>query len=268
MNKLSQRPVVFLDTETTGVDISKDRIIEIALIKVEWNEDQNEELITKLQTFLDPGIPVPIEASNVHGLTNDFLKDFSSFRTAAPGINEFLKGCDLAGHNIVRFDIPLLVEEFLRVNINFPDADVKFIDTLQIQAKLFPRTLEFVYEFLTGEKPDKSKLHGAMADAELSMMIASRQMKDYGDQLPEDQEGIHQLSIMGKKIVDFAGKLTTNEAGDIVYAFGKNEGKKVTSDPNYATWILSNDFTLDTKRWIKHAMANNGKLQGQSLISF
>lgn len=268
MNKLIERPVVFFDTETTGTDIAKDRIAEIALIKVEWIGDQREQLITRFQAFINPGIPMSPGAVEITGLTDEYLKDFPPFRTVAPGIYEFMKGCDIAGHNIVQFDIPLLVEEFLRVNINFPEPDIKFIDTLRIQAELFPRNLAFVYEFLTGEKPDASKLHGAMADAELSMKIADAQMKDYSDRLPDSDEGIHQLSIQGKKIVDFAGKLTVNDTGDIVYTFGKNEGKKVSSDPNYASWILSNDFTLDTKRWVQHALKNNGKLQGQSLISF
>ncbi len=266
MEQTTQRPVVFFDLETTGTNISKDRIVEIAMIKVEVID--GETSTTQMQSYFNPEIPMHPEAAIITGLTDDFLKDFSSFKIAAPGIFEFLKGCDLAGHNIIGFDVPILVEEFLRCSYDFPAPDVSFIDTFQIQAKLFPRTLEFVYETLTGKKVDKDSLHGAMADTKLSVEVFNAQIENFADQVPNDRAELHKISTRDRKILDYAGRLTVNESGEIIYTFGKNEGKSVASDPNYAAWVLGGDFTLDTKRWIQHAMRNKGKLQGQSRLTF
>lgn len=261
----NSKPIAFFDLETTGVNISKDRIVEIAIIRLE-----SDGKIVKYQTYLNPEISISEEVTKITGLKNDFLKDYPTFKLQAKGIADFMSGCNIAGHNIVRFDVPILVEEFLRVGIDFPSDDVKFIDTMNIQAYLYPRTLEAVYSLMVGSPLEKSNLHGAEFDTSLTMEIYKAQIDRLAgiDIESITDENIHNISLRNKSIVDFAGKLTLNADNEIVYAFGKNEGKLVSSDPSYAAWILAQDFTLNTKQWIKHALENKSKLTGQAKISF
>lgn len=252
MDNFLEKPLVFLDLETTDGKIASARIAEIALVKINGAGNSIEAIYHR---FLNPTVPMTPEATAVNKLTDDFLKDHATFAQQAKGIIDFLSGCDLAGHNIMAFDIPVLVEEFLRVGIEFPEVGVQFVDTMAIQTKIMPRTLAAVYKFYTNEDLDPDVLHGAKSDALASTEIYEHQIKKYGDQLGTSRQDLHKISTFGKTIVDFAGKLTLNEHNQIVYNFGKNPGKKVSSDPGYASWMMDKgDFTFDTKRWVKHAL--------------
>jgi DNA polymerase-3 subunit epsilon len=250
MDDFLQKPLIFLDLETTDNKISTAMIAEIALIKL----DDKGDIESVYHQYFNPTVPMSPEATAVNKLTDEFLKDFAPFTTHAEGILDFIKGCDLAGHNIIVFDIPVLVEEFLRCGKEFPELGVQFVDTMAIQTKIMPRTLAFCYKFFTGQELDPELLHGAKNDAIASSKIYQHQIRQYGSQLGENRADLHKISTFGKTIVDFAGKLTLNDKSQIVYAFGKNINKRVSGDPGYVAWMMGGDFTNDTKRWLKHAL--------------
>jgi DNA polymerase III subunit epsilon len=246
-----EKPIVFIDCETTGTEVATDRVVEVALLKI-----INNHITDTFQTYINPGKMMHPEAAAVTGLTDEFLKDFSPFSTHAEAILSFIGNADIAGHNIMRFDIPIMVEEFLRLGIKFPLRTTMFLDTFQNQSFLYPRDLAACVEFYTGQKVDESKLHGATADNVLALKLYQEQMKKHGDKLGsvEDQ---HKLATQNKKIVDYAGKLTLKD-GFIIFNFGKHEGQRVTSEPKYVDWILNSPtFTINTKKCIEYAMAHN-----------
>lgn len=248
MDDFLELPIVFLDLETTGVSVSSDRICEIAMVKA-----YEGEIIADFHRYIDPIIEIPEEVSKVHGLRKGIgpMIDAKPFQDSAQEIFDFLKGADIAGHQIMIFDLPLLVEEFIRAKVdNFPLQGTKFIDTYRNQEKIFPRTLEFSYEQLTGKPFNKDIAHTAHYDASCSLELYFAQVKQYSQRLGESRNDLHNLATRGKQIIDFAGKLNLNDKGLICYAFGKNEGKRVTSDVQYVRWMLNGDFTGDTKRWL------------------
>ncbi len=247
-------PIVFIDSESTGTNVVNDRICDIALIKF-----QGGEIIDEFQSYVNPGIQVPQEATNVHGLTNEFLSDKPTFRMIAQQVNDFISGCDLAGHNIMGFDVPLLNEELLREGFKI-GMNVKCIDTMQNQAVIAPRTLAGCYEYYEGQKPGNDlALHSALIDAKISAHIFAHQIRKHENLLGDSRESLHAIATRGKRIIDFSGKLKLNDEGFICYAFGKNENRRVSSDSKYAEWMLSTEFTRDTKEWIKYALKFNDK---------
>ena len=248
MDDFLERPLCFLDLESTGTNIASDRICEIALIKL-----FEGKILEELHHYIDPEIPIPEAATAIHGLKRNegTLKEAKTFADLAQEIFHFIKGCDIAGHSIMQFDLPLLVEEFLRAGISsFPVTGTQFVDTLFNQAKIAPRTLEGVWNFYMSAPFDRSQAHGATYDARASMEIYKAQIELHGPQLGQTREDLHNIATKNKLIVDFAGKLTLNKDKMIVYAFGKNEGVRVTNDTNYLAWMLKNDFTADTKKWL------------------
>lgn len=245
MDDFLERPVMFLDVETTGIDLVKDRIVEIGLVK--WGE------IIFSQGF-NPGIPMSAEAAQVTGLTDEILSTCPPFREHAQKIFELLTGHDIAGHNIVNFDVPILVEEFSRCGLAFPEQGTQFIDTQRNMAKIFPRTLASAFEIFTGRKIDNAQAHGACYDAMAAEQIYFAQAAKYTSVLGTTREALHAIATNGKQIVDFAGKLKLNDKFEICWNFGKNLGKRVTSDLSYLQWVLGTEMTMDTRRWIDHAI--------------
>lgn len=275
MEKLNEKDLVIFDIESTGTSVAKDRIVQIVLIKIPaistreileelikqpiLNEDQGG-MVQELQLYVNPGMPVPPEATEVHGLTDEFLKDFPLFDKVAAKILSFIEGCDMAGHNIMRFDIPLLAEEFLRVGLKLPN-DIRFIDTYCNQGKIFPRTLEYCYRHFTGVEIDAERLHDALVDTRMSKTLLLHQIEKHSAELGEGREALHKVATYEKQIVDYAGKLSVNGEGKIAYAFGKNIGKRVSIDRGYADWMSkSPDYTRDTKWWLEYALSHSDEM--------
>lgn len=250
-----ERPLVFHDLETTGTSITQDRIVEIALIKVY----PLREKVT-FHSYFNPGIAMNPEAAEVTGLSDEFLSDKPKFTDRAAEILSFIEGCDLAGHNILTFDIPMLAEELARCGFDFPKG-VRYVDTVRLEEKILPRTLEACFKRYTGRDPGQENLHGASFDAEASAIIFGHQVKALYPGQDFSIEDLHKISTRDRIIVDFSGKLKLNETGHIVYAFGKNEGKRVSSDLNYCDWMLKGDFTNDTKRWIHHCIRHQDQYE-------
>ena len=238
-----KRPVIFFDLETTGVSVANDRIVEIGLVKL--FPGGKKEVKTRV---LNPTIEIPKEASDVHGITNIDVQDMDTFSEIAKSMNEYFKGCDLCGYNSNRFDIPLLVEEFLRCGISFPAKDVKFIDVFKIFTINEQRTLEAAFKFYC--KKALKNAHSAQADIDATVDILEAQIKKY-KKLPLDVAGLDEFCREGKEVVDYAGCITKDDNGEFIYNFGKHKGKRILDEIGYAEWMLKNDFTRHTKKKLK-----------------
>jgi DNA polymerase III subunit epsilon len=251
-----KRPLACIDLETTGINISKDKIIEICIAKAQVNG--TVEVKTKR---LNPGMPIPLESSLIHGIYDDDVADMPSFKQVAKSLSDFLEGCDIAGFNSNRFDIPMLVEEFLRVDNDLFDLKNRyFVDAQKIFHLMEPRTLSAAYKFYCGKTLENA--HSAEADTLATLEVLNAQVLTYEGQKIKDQKGEEYVPIQNdmaelhkvssKNLVDFAQRMTLNEHGDVVFNFGKHTGKKVTDvlqrEPAYYGWIMDNDFPLDTKR--------------------
>jgi len=236
-----QKPVVFFDLETTGVDIAKDRIVSIYLKKIE----PSGRIVESGCYYVNPQMPIPIEASNVHGITDEKVKDALTFDKIAKPIHDFIEGCDLAGFNIVYFDIPLLAEEFARCDMSFPSPEAKFYDSCTVFKMKERRTLGAGYKFYCGK--ELTDAHDARADVNATFEILPKQMEMYGMTLDD----VAKMSKPDTR-VDLAGKIMLDKDGDPIYTFGKSRGVKIKNDPTFGTWMLSQSFvTLDTKRHIR-----------------
>jgi len=238
-----KRPLAFIDLETTGIDIATDKIVEISILKLFPN--QNKELKT---IRINPGIPIPQSASAVHGISNDDVKDEPEFKSVAKDLATFLEGCDLAGFNSLKFDIPLLVEEFLRADIDFDIHKRRHIDIQNIFHKKEKRTLEAAYLFYCDKTLENA--HSAEADTLATFEVLEAQLDKYDD-LENDVEFLADFSKRGNQI-DTAGRIVANEKGDAVFNFGKYKGQVVQDvfkrDPSYYSWMMKGNFTLHTKK--------------------
>lgn len=250
MQNTDYRPLVFFDLETTGPDITNDRIVEIALLK----EDVTGFSAISRVIRLNPGIPIPASATVIHGISDSDVQNEPTFAAVAPEILEFILGCDLAGYNCNRFDYPLLVEEFMRVGITLNDPHRLIIDAYQIFIKNEERTLSAALKFYCDRNHDGA--HGAMADVVATRDVLKAQLKRYG--LNGDRKELHDYtSIPGR--LDFAGKIVEK---DLVacFAFGKYKDQQVLwiakSDPGYIKWMLAGDFPLYTKHILKQIIKN------------
>ena len=232
------RPMVFFDLETTGIDITRDRIVQIAVLKI--FPDGREEVKTRL---INPGVPIPPAATAVHHITDADVAGEPPFRELAAGIRDFFQGADIGGFNSNRFDLPLLVEEFARCTVAFPDPEAKLIDVQTIYHKKEERTLGAAYRFYCNKSLEDA--HDAEADVRATVEVFWRQLETYQD-IGRTVEEIHAF-CNSDEIVDYGRKLAKNKKGEIVYAFGKNRGKPVTDDPGYAEWMLGGDFPESTK---------------------
>ena len=242
-----ERPLAFLDLETTGVNTAKDRIIEIAIIKL--NTDGTRE---NYEQRLNPGIPIPLETSEIHGIYDYDVINAPNFKDVANDIKAFINNCDLGGFNSNKFDIPLLTEEFHRCEIDINIESRKRIDVQNIFHKMEQRTLAAAYQFYCNKELDNA--HNAMADTAATLDVFLAQLEKYNG-LEKNIDYLHDFSIQGAKTLDLAKRIAIDENGDFFVNFGKHKGRKVIDvfekEPSYYSWILSADFTSDTKRCFK-----------------
>ena len=238
-----KNPLVFFDLETTGTNINSDRIVEICYLKVYPNGNEEAKTLR-----INPEMHIPEQASAVHGIYDDDVKDCPTFKDVAKKIADDIEGCDLAGFNSNRFDIPVLAEEFLRAGVDIDLMKHKFVDVQVIYHKLEQRTLSAAYKFYCGKNLEDA--HTAEADTRATYEVLKAQLDKYPDVLENDITFLSQYSNFNKN-VDFAGRIVYNEQGVEVFNFGKYKGMPVLEvlqrDPGYYSWILQGDFTLNTK---------------------
>jgi DNA polymerase III subunit epsilon len=236
------RPIAFIDLETTGVNISTDRIVEIAVVKV--NPDGTRQVKRKL---INPLMPIPKASSDVHGITDDMVKEAPSFKQVANEFKQFMDQCDLGGYNSNRFDIPMLIEEFLRVGIEFSVDGKKLVDVQKVFHMMEQRTLSAAYKFYCQKNLDGA--HSAEADATATWEVLEAQVERY-PQIGNTVESI--VKFTGEDdIVDFARRFV-KENGVELFNFGKHKGKPVVQvlkeEPQYYDWMMKGDFPMNTKQ--------------------
>lgn len=251
------KPLVVFDLETTGLDIAKDSIIQLSYIKVKPTDKEGEEERESL--FVNPKKHIPEEITKLTGITNDMVANAPTFRELAPQLAETFNGCDFAGFNSNRFDVPMLAEEFLRAGLNFDFSTCRLIDAQNIYHKREPRNLAAAYRFYTGHKmEDDFRAHRADQDAEATYRVLQGELDRYepgkvetpADALPNDMDALAEVSKMNDN-VDFAGRMVWKD-GREVFNFGKYKGWPVTDvlrrEPGFAEWMLRGDFPLETKQ--------------------
>lgn len=246
MNLKLEKPIVFFDLETTGVNIATDRIVEISVLKLFPNG--NKESKTWL---VNPEVEIPKESAEIHGITNEKVLTEPTFKQLAPKVSEMIAGCDLAGFNSNRFDIPLLAEELMRAGIDFDMKNRKAIDVQVIFHKKEQRTLSAGYQFYCGKELEGA--HGAEADTNATYEILLSQVDKYDD-IGNTVETLSAYSTHGKR-ADFAGFILMNEKDQEIFSFGKYKGRTVEEvfkeNPGYNNWIQNADFPLYTKKVLK-----------------
>lgn len=241
-----KNPLVFFDLETTGINISKDRIVEVSFLKVYPNGKE------EIKTYrINPEMHIPEESTAIHGITDEDVKDCPTFKQLAKTLADFLEGCDMAGFNSSRFDVPMLAEEFLRAGVEFDISKRKFVDVQIIFHKKEQRTLEAAYRFYCDKELDNA--HSAEADAVATYEVLKSQLERYPDL-------VNDINVLSKEFssfndnVDFAGRIVLNEKGVEVFNFGKHKGKAVAEvfkkEPSYYAWMMEGDFPLNTKQVI------------------
>jgi DNA polymerase III subunit epsilon len=272
-----KRPLVVLDLETTGTDVGTDRIVELAMIKVELDGTlvkKPSEAGPEHRFLINPGRPIPLESSLVHGIYDGDVAEKPTFKQYAKGISKFLEGCDLSGFNSSRFDIPLLAEEFLRAGVEFSLEGRHLIDAQNIFHKMEPRTLKAAYRFYCDKELEGA--HAAMPDTEATLEVLLSQLHRYENTTFEDSHG----EIVGplpqgmpeldefcqyRPRVDAAGKFSRNEAGEITFAFGKHKDEVVSKvlarERGYLDWFLKADFPEYSKRVLR--MIADGTFENQ-----
>ena len=280
------KPLVVFDLETTGLDLVNDRIIQISYIKVSPNDAEGEEQRKSL--FVNPGIPIPPIVQELTGITDEMVKDAPTFKQLAKSLADTFTGCDFAGYNSNRFDIPMLAEEFLRAGVDFDFSKSRLIDAQSIFYKREPRTLAAAYKFYTGRKMEEDfRAHRADEDTEATYRVLQGQLDKYNPEtveeaelaLPNDMDVLNEVSKMndyvdfagrmiwedmtgpdGKPLLDANGKPRRHE----VFNFGKYKGWAVTDvlhrDSGYYSWMLSSDFTLNTKQVLTRIRLREAKL--------
>ena len=259
-----KRPLVVFDLETTGVQVGTDRIVEIAMIKVSPDGSivrKPEKAGTEHRILVNPEMPIPLESSLVHGVYDDDVKHKHTFGAIAPGLVKFLQDCDLGGFNSNRFDVPMLVEEFLRVGVDFGIEGRNLIDVQNIFHKMEQRTLKAAYAFYCGK--DLEGAHEAYPDTAATLEVLVAQLDKYADKsiidtrgetvgpVPGDMDLLHEFCQRTKN-ADLAGRLIYNDEGVIIFNFGKHKGVSAVEllkrDPGYFGWMMKGDFPRYTKR--------------------
>jgi DNA polymerase-3 subunit epsilon len=242
MNLQLSRPICFLDLETTGINVSTDKIVEIAIVKI--SPDGSQVIKRKL---INPEMPIPKSASDIHGISDEMVKDAPTFKSVANEIKQFIEGADLAGYNSNRFDIPMLNEEFLRAGVSVDVESRKLLDVQKVFHMMEQRTLTAAYKFYCQKNLDDA--HSAEADAMATWEVLEAQLLKY-PQIGNTVEAI--VKFTGEdQIVDFARRFVI-ENGVEVFNFGKHKGKPVTQvlkeEPQYYDWMMKGDFALHTKQ--------------------
>jgi DNA polymerase-3 subunit epsilon len=256
MELILRNPIVFLDLETTGINVASDRIVELAFLKIHPDGKEDEK-----QLRINPEMPIPENASKIHGIYDDDVKDCPTFKEVAKTLAHFLEGCDLAGFNSNRFDIPLLAEEFLRAGVDVDLKRHKFIDVQAIFHKMEKRTLGAAYKLYCNKSLEDA--HSAMVDTKATYEVFKAQLDCYKESEFEDNLGRKSIPIVNdmEKIsefssydrnVDFMGRIVFDENGIEIFNFGKNKGmaveKVLKEQPGYYGWIMNGDFPLYTKK--------------------
>ena len=250
-----KNPLCFFDLEATGMIITQDRIIEIAMVKVMPNGE-----ILRKSNLINPTVPIPLESSLIHGIYDEDVKDKPTFKEVAKEYAKFLEGADLGGFSILKFDVPMLVEEFLRAGVEFDYGRKKIVDTQKIFHLMEKRTLSAAYKFYLNKEMEDS--HTAEADTEACLHILMAQLEKYDGQtvtdglgncvgeIKNDMDCLSKLCI--SNLVDLAGRMVRNTKGEEFFNFGKHKNKQVLAvlkeEPSYYEWIMNGDFSLDTKR--------------------
>lgn len=248
-------PLCFFDLETTGTNIAQDRIVEIAVIKLM----PNGEVLEK-HNRVNPTVPIPAGSTAIHGISDEDVKGKPTFKELAKEYAKFMEGCDLSGFNILKFDIPLLVEEFLRADVEFDYSRKRIIDSQRIYHMMEKRNLSAALKFYCSQ--DLANSHSAIADTRASMEVLLAQVARYENQpvtdplgnpigvVKNDMDELNKLA--SSDIVDLAGRMVKDTSGDALFNFGKHKGKKVLTvlkdEPSYYDWMMNGDFSLDTKR--------------------
>ncbi len=251
-----KRPIAFFDLETTGLNTSHDRIVEISVLKINVNGEDEQRV-----WLLNPEIPISAEAASVHGYTNEMVADKPTFAQKAKEIAQFIGNADLAGYNILKFDLPMLVEEFLRAEYDFDLRDRGFIDVMNIFMKMEPRTLKGAYRFFCHRELEGA--HGAIADTRatydvLCAMLDHYQGVDYEDARGKISQGpINDMKQLAEfsahhKNADLSGQIIFDEEGKEVFMFGKHKGERVEDvfrkEPAFYDWMMKSDFPRYTKK--------------------
>lgn len=246
-----ERPLVMLDLETTGLDITKDRIIQIGMIKT--NPDGTE---VEYKALVNPEMAIPKESSEIHGIVDEHVKDAKTFAELADELANFIGDADLAGYNSNKFDIPVLAEAFLRAGHSFSLKNRACIDVQNIFHKMEQRTLAAAYQFYCNKTIENA--HDALVDTKVTLDVFKAQLERYAD-LPNNAKSLAEFTRMGtNEWADFAGRLARNEKGELCYNFGKQKGKTIEQvdkeEPGYFGWMLNADFPLYTKMLLKEEM--------------
>ncbi|SDS81393.1 DNA polymerase-3 subunit epsilon [Mucilaginibacter mallensis] len=251
-----KKPLAFFDLEATGTNIGADRIVEISVIKL--NVDGSEDVKT---WRVNPEMPIPLESSLIHGIYDEDIKDEQTFNQIAASVAEFINISDLAGFNSNKFDIPMLMEEFLRAGVQFDLDNRHFVDVQNIFHQMEQRTLKAAYQFYCDKQIINA--HSAEADTRATMEVLLAQIAKYENMEWEDKKGNKSIPVVNDvealhkftnltRPVDFAGRLVYNEQGEETINFGKHKGKRVedvfSSEPSYYSWMMQGDFPLYTKR--------------------
>jgi DNA polymerase-3 subunit epsilon len=252
------KPIVFFDIESTGLNVGSDKIVEICMLKV--MPDNSTIIKTEI---INPQIPIPEHISELHGIYDKDVVDKPTFAEVAPAIRDFIKGCDLAGYNLQKFDIPLLVEEFLRIDMDISLAGVRVVDVQNIFHRMEPRNLRAAYKFYCGE--ELLNAHSAEADTVATFKILEAQLSRYENTVIMDANDKEYIPIKNdiaalsafsatNRNVDFAGHLVLDKGDIIVFNFGKYKGSAVEQvfkkEPSYYDWMMKADFPLYTKKII------------------
>jgi DNA polymerase III subunit epsilon len=257
LNLKLKRQIAFLDLETTGINISTDRIVEISVLKISPNGKEEW-----MSTRVNPEMAIPPKSTAIHDIKDEDVEKAPTFREIANNLAAFLEGCDLAGYNAIKFDIPVLAEEFLRVNIDFNFRKRRYVDVQVIFHKKEQRTLAAAYQFYC--KKELVGAHGSKSDTTATFEVLKSQLDRYKD-LENDVEKLADYSSYNS-IVDFAGRIILDENGVEVFNFGKHKGKSVdhvfTEEPSYYSWMMNGDFPLYTKKVLTEIKLRSfGKIQ-------
>lgn len=256
------RPIVFFDLETTGLDIVKDRIVEISILKV--FPDGLEETTTRR---INPEMPIPAESTAIHGITNEDVADCPTFRQISKSLADKLRGCDLGGYNSTHFDLPMLAEEFHRVGNDIDLSKMRMIDVQTIFHKMERRNLTAAYRFYCNK--DLTDAHTAEADTRATYEVLLGQLDRYPNDLKNDVAFLAEFSQQNRN-VDLAGRIVLNSKDEPVINFGKYKGQTVEEvlkrDPGYYGWIMDNDFSADTKQHFTRLRLEYSKLSVNKIL--
>ena len=248
-----KNPLLFFDIESTGLNVATDRIVEISLVKVSPGAPGQPNDVEIKTRRINPTIPISPGAQAIHGISDEDVKDCPTFRQVAKSLARLMEGCDIAGYNSLKFDIPMLAEEFLRAGVEFDFRKRKLVDVQNIFHKKEQRTLKAAYKFYCNQNLDNA--HSAEADTMATYEVLEAQLDRYANDEEEPlQNDVAYLSKYScqTRFVDYAGRIVLNDDDVPVFNFGKHRGKPVADvlrqEPSYYSWMMDGDFTLDTKQ--------------------